>query len=173
MPRWLDKMVESGDEAMLGQFKDAFGGEVPDLDRLADILETAPEEKVQDATRHALSQLSANERADIGGLLDGYLINSGTALAVPADAMAKVARGDNAAIGDLLGSLLKGQGLGALNDLFADAPDSDPTGIFGFITGLMGGDDSDFGVDDMAAILKNPLALALVGKLVPALLNLG
>lgn len=173
MPRWLDKMVESGDEAMLGQFKDHFGGEVPDLDRLAGILETAPEAKVQDATRTALGALPANERTEIGGLLDGYLINSGAAVAVPADAMATVASGDTAAIGDLLGSLLKGQGLGALNDVFAGAPESEPTGMFGFITGLMGSDDGDFGVDDMVSLLKNPLALALLGKLVPALLKIG
>ena len=174
MPQWLDRMKDSGNEEMLGQFRDAFGGEVPDLDRLTDILDEAPEASIQQATRAALGELQANERSEIGGLLDAFLINSGAAAAVPADAMAQIAQGDGDVMGNIVGSLLKAQGLGALTGIFAGAPDAEPTGLFGFITSLVGGGgDEDFGADDLLGLLKNPLALALIGKLAPALMNLG
>lgn len=174
MPQWMDRMVESGNQEMLGQFRDAFGGEMPDLDQLAGILENAPESSIQQATRTAIGELPATERTEIGGLVDAFLIESGVAAAVPSDALAQIAQGNSEAMGDIVGSLLKGQGLSALTAIFAGAPATEPTGLFGFITSLVGGgDDGDFGVDDMLGLLKNPLALALIGKLVPALTKLG
>jgi hypothetical protein len=166
-------MIESGNEEMLGQFRDAFGGEVPDLDRLAGILEEAPEASIQQATRTALGELPAGERGEIGGLVDAFLINSGIATAVPSESLAQIAQGDATVMGDVVGSLVKAQGLGALTGIFAGAPASEPTGLFGFITSLVGGDGDEFGMDDMLGLLKNPLALTLIGKLAPALMKLG
>jgi hypothetical protein len=175
MGGFLDMLI-GGNKDVMSQASEMFGGQVPNIGQITSILGTAPETAVQQATRTAVSELAPDVRGQFGGVLDAFLGSTpAVAQQIPNLNMAQIQQGNSDVIGDVVGGLIKREGLGALTSMFAAGePPAKPEGLLDNVLDMFGitGDDGKFGISDLLGLMNNPVAGPLVKQLLPALMKL-
>jgi hypothetical protein len=148
---------------LLGQVSDLIPGGMPDPGKLQEAIDGLSQPQLQGAATEAMQQLDGTTRTDFGQLLQGFLNQSGGGAQAPAG----VAAGDPNALGQSLSGLLKGQGLGALAGIFG-AGTAGGTAAAG--TGSAGTGGGAGGLN-LAGLLSNPMAKAVLAALIPAIMK--
>jgi len=178
MGGFLDMLIGGNADAM-NQAKQMFGGELPNIGQISNVLGSAPEAAVQQATRTAMRELEPNVLGQFGGVLDTFLgATPEVAQTIPNlnQSIGQIGAGNADVIGDVVGGLLKNQGLGALSSIFAAGqPAPEPPSMLDNVLGMFGltGDDGKFGITDLLGLMSNPIAGPMIMKLLPSLMKLG
>jgi hypothetical protein len=176
MGGFLDMLIGGNDDAM-NQAKQMFGGELPNIGAITNILGSAPEAAIQQASRTAMHELEPSQLGQFGGVLDTFL---GSAPQVAQNIpnlnqnIGQIGAGNADVIGDVVGGLLKSQGLGALSSIFAGGqPAPEPPSMLDNVLGMFGltGDDGKFGITDLLGLIQNPIAGPMIMKLLPSLMK--
>jgi len=176
MGGFLDMLMGGG--AAMDQAKEMFGGELPNIGQITNVLGSAPEAQIQQATRGAMQQLPASELGALGGLMGGFLNNQPqVAQTVPnlGSLMGGITGGNADVMGNVMGGLLKSNGLGMLTQMFEPPAQQQQDGLLDNVLEMfgIGGDDGKFGIGDLIGLMQNPIASQLLTKLLPALMKLG
>lgn len=177
MGGFLDMLIGGNDDAM-NQAKQMFGGELPNIGQITNLLGSAPEAAVQQATRTAMHELEPSVLGQFGGVLDTFLgATPAVAQTIPNlnQNIGQIGAGNADVIGNVVGGLLKTQGLGALSSIFAGGqPAPEPPSMLDNVLGMLGltGDDGKFGISDMLGLMQNPIAGPMIMKLLPSLMKI-
>ena len=178
MGGFLDMLIGGNDDAM-SQAKQMFGGDLPNIGQITNLLNTVPEATVQQASRTAMQQMDPSMLGQFGGVLDTFLgATPQVAQTIPNlnQSIGQIGAGNADVIGNVVGGLLKSQGLGALSSIFAGGqPAPEPPSMLDNILGMFGltGDDGKFGIGDLLGLMNNPIAGPMIMKLLPALMKMG
>ncbi len=147
-----------GSGNVMGMAGDMMSGQLPDVAKVQEALGSLSETQVQGAVTHGLQGLDSKTLGQLGGMVQGFLSKSGSTTTPPAG----LATGNPTDIGQILGGVLKGQGLGALS------------GILGKSTGgaaAAPGASAGGGGFDLSSLISNPMARQVIMAILPAILK--
>jgi len=159
-------------QGVTDQAKDLMEGGVPDVAELKKAIDGLSPEQLQSVTQKALDTLPADTRSQLGQAIQGFASKTGSQVAPG------VASGNSADLATALSGALKSEGgLDSLAGMLGGGANGAAAGGNGGVTDMVSSAVSSLtgsggtGGLDLGALMKSPLAKAVLAAIIPAIMK--